>query len=480
MVAKLTTNGVVITDPAKRIVWVNDAMLKLTGYEWDELIGQNPRMFQFEKTDAATAAHISAELAKGNSVVTEILNRSKQGREYWLELHIQPYLDISGNLAGYLAVEVDITQRKEDRAALMANLAELERSRNEVAKVNEELEDRVEQRTVQLSESLDRVQTLQQELVNQERLASLGQLIAGIAHEINSPLGAILASGNNLSFTLKQFLGSELQQVDPVLLRSACEFASEKRYSSICSTAERRVMASALREHLREHYGIGEEAARHARLLTDCGVTMADEALLDSIFRQADTSRAMEVASGILRTRVSLDTITMAAEQAGTVIDAMKRQVHFDSSRERGQVLLRKSIETVLILYRSQMKRGVQVEMSVPDHLTVVANDGALSQVWSNLVANAIQAMQGRGTIAIGAVQTGDFVKVSITNDGPMIPAEVLERIFEPFYTTKKVGEGTGMGLSIIRDIVRGLGGEVWAESSVETTSFHVNIPSPL
>ncbi len=478
MVAKLTTNGVIITDQHKRIIWVNEALLKLTGYTWDEVIGQRPGMFQFEKTDSAVARHISEELEKGESVIAEILNRSKQGREYWLELHIQPYMDISGKLAGYLAVEVDITQRKEDRAALMRNLEALEQSRNETAMINEQLEQRVQERTAQLSDSVERLQALQQELVNQERLASLGQLIAGIAHEINSPLGAIMASGSNLAFNLQQFLGADLQQVDPMMLRAVCSLAADQRHVSVQSTSALRVMSNGLRDHLRQHYGLGEEAARHARTLTDCGVVLSDTELLDSIFRQQDISKAMEVTAGILRTRVALDTINMAAGQASTVIDAMKRQVHFDNSSERSAVALRKSLETVLILYRSQMRRGIKVDISVPEDVTVMANGGTLSQVWSNLIANAVQALDGAGTITIGCGrQQPQFVTVWVANDGPMISPSALERIFEPFYTTKKVGEGTGMGLSIVRDIVRGLGGEIWAESSEDITRFHVKLP---
>jgi signal transduction histidine kinase len=175
---------------------------------------------------------------------------------------------------------------------------------------------------------------------------------------------------------------------------------------------------------------------------------------------------------------VALDTINMAAGQASTVIDAMKRQVHFDNSSERSAVALRKSLETVLILYRSQMRRGIKVDISVPEDVTVMANGGTLSQVWSNLIANAVQALDGAGTITIGCGrQQPQFVTVWVANDGPMISPSALERIFEPFYTTKKVGEGTGMGLSIVRDIVRGLGGEIWAESSEYITRFHVKLP---
>lgn len=478
MVAKLTTNGVIITDVSKKIIWVNEALLKLTGYAWDELIGQRPGMFQFEKTDMSNARMISAELEQGRSVITEILNRAKNGREYWLELHIQPYMDVSGNLAGYLAVEVDITQRKEDREALLSNLKALEQSRNETAILNQELEQRVMERTAQLSDSLERVQRLQHELVNQERLASLGQLIAGIAHEINSPLGAITASGSNLSFSLKQLLNSELQTVSPELLRSACEFADNQKHTSIRSTTEQRAMVTELRLYLQERFGIGDESARYARMLVDCGVAVKDRVLLDSIFLNGPVAKSMEVTTSILRTKVAIDTISIAAAQAGTVIGAMKRQVHFDDSSKRTHVALRQSIETVLILFRSEMKTGILIELNIEDNLRIIAHEGSLSQVWSNLISNAIQAMGRKGTISISSRTEPQHIILSVANNGPMIPEETRERIFEPFYTTKKIGEGSGMGLSIVRDIVRKQNGDIWVDSTNELTTFFIKLPT--
>jgi PAS domain S-box-containing protein len=478
MVAKLTTNGVIITDVNKNIIWVNDALLKLTGYAWEEIIGRRPGMFQFEKTNADTARMISAELKEGRSVITEILNSSKSGREYWLELHIQPYMDVSGRLAGYLAVEIDITQRKADREALVSNLDALERSRNEIANINQQLEQRVEERTAQLSESLERVQKLQHELVNQERLASLGQLIAGIAHEINSPLGAITASGANLTYSLKQLLSSELQNVNPELLRTTCAFADSQRHTSMKSTVAQRAMVVEMKAQIQQHYGIGDEAARYARTLVDCGVTVQDSALLDSIFLNDPVAKSMEVTASILRTKVAIDTISIAAAQASTVIGAMKRQVHFDDSSERTEVALRHSIETVLILFRSQMKAGVRVELDIDEQLTVISHPGSLSQVWSNLISNAIQAMGGKGEISIYTLSENQHITVAMTNNGPMIPDDIRERIFEPFYTTKKIGEGTGMGLSIVREIVRTHGGDIWVESTPELTTFFIKLPA--
>jgi signal transduction histidine kinase len=233
-----------------------------------------------------------------------------------------------------------------------------------------------------------------------------------------------------------------------------------------------------MKHQLQQRYGIEEEAARYARTLVDCGVSVQDNELLDNIFGNGPVARSMEVTTNILRTKVAIDTISIAAAQASTVINAMKRQVHFDESSERAEVPLRNSIETVLILFRSQMKTGVQVELGIDEHLTAITHAGSLSQVWSNLISNAIQAMGGRGTLSISARPENQHVIVALANNGPMIPDDIRERIFEPFYTTKKIGEGTGMGLSIVREIVRTHAGDIWMESDPELTTFYVKLPN--
>lgn len=118
LVAKRTSNCVVITDPELRITWVNDSFLRLSGYSWEEVIGNTPRMFQFEKTDRPTARFIKEQVSKGESVTAEILNRGKHGNEYWLQLNIVPLREDTGEITGYMAVEVDITELKKTEAQI--------------------------------------------------------------------------------------------------------------------------------------------------------------------------------------------------------------------------------------------------------------------------------------------------------------------------------------------------------------------------
>lgn len=131
LVAKTTTNSVIITDENKKIQWVNDSLLKLSGYERDEIIGQSPSIFQFEKTDPATKDYIRKCLANKEPVSTEILNRGKFGNEYWLVLNIVPLINAEGNLYGYIAIETDITDKKkfEEEQKLLFDLTHNQNAR---------------------------------------------------------------------------------------------------------------------------------------------------------------------------------------------------------------------------------------------------------------------------------------------------------------------------------------------------------------
>ena len=113
LVARLTTNGVIITDTRGIIIWVNQGMTKLTGYDYAEMVGQTPRMFQSKSTDAVVRSRIARQLQEQRSIREELENITKDGRPYWIELHIEPFYDSFGSLQGFMAIQVDITQRKQ-------------------------------------------------------------------------------------------------------------------------------------------------------------------------------------------------------------------------------------------------------------------------------------------------------------------------------------------------------------------------------
>jgi len=126
LVAEKTSNSVIITDVHKRIIWANEALLRISGYQLDEIVGHTPRIFQFEKTNRDTIDYINSEINEKRPVTAEVLNRGKNGNEYWLEVNIVPLHDREDVLYGFIAVETDITERKETERKLEEAVSRLQ------------------------------------------------------------------------------------------------------------------------------------------------------------------------------------------------------------------------------------------------------------------------------------------------------------------------------------------------------------------
>lgn len=155
MVARNTDNGVIITDVNQTIEWVNEAMCRLSGYAREEILGNTPRMFQFEGTDSESRRTIREALKRRKPVNVEIKNRDKYGEPYWVALYIQPIIDRKGTHQGFMSVEVDVTQRRLFDEQQQAYIREIEAAKKQVEQLNEELNSTVEELIMTNSE-LDR------------------------------------------------------------------------------------------------------------------------------------------------------------------------------------------------------------------------------------------------------------------------------------------------------------------------------------
>jgi signal transduction histidine kinase len=136
----------------------------------------------------------------------------------------------------------------------------------------------------------------------------------------------------------------------------------------------------------------------------------------------------------------------------------------------------RRSVHDVLLLFTNQLKQNVELHIDMESELLLQGNESELSKVWSNLIANALYAMQNSGNLWVKGASDKQNIILTFANDGPAIPEEVQARLFEPFYTTKPVGDGSGMGLSIAFNVVASMNGSIEVETG-ETTTFTVTIP---
>lgn len=369
---------------------------------------------------------------------------------------------------------------QNQNALLEAKIREASEARSELETLNATLERRVEERTAELQKALQNLRSTQEQLIFSEKMAALGQLIAGIAHEINSPLGAIKGSAETLIETLPNLLRllSSLQAQDPQTISNLWSWIQNtllaKERPTLTSREER-----ALRKRFAarlEEAGL-PDAESAARRLVEAGLHQEND--LDPILSLLHIPETIDLIYLLGQLRLQLENILLASQRTRKVVFALKSYVHTSGDRSTPVLTdIPESIDTILTLYQNQLKQGVEVETyydpALPK-LYLFADE--IGQVWTNIIQNAIQAMNGQGRLRIEAQLNGDFIRVSFTDNGPGIPPEILPRIFEPFFTTKSRGEGTGLGLDICRRIVEKHHGRLEVSSQPGQTTFHVLLP---
>ena len=168
----------------------------------------------------------------------------------------------------------------------------------------------------------------------------------------------------------------------------------------------------------------------------------------------------------------------MAADKAAKVVFALKTYARYDRIGKKLKVSLTEGIDTVLTLYHNQLKHGIDVIRNYQEPLPMVmCYPDELIQVWSNLIYNSIQAIEEVGTLTIDVVAQEKKIEVSITDTGAGINPEILPHIFEPFFTTKPSGEGSGLGLDIVKKIIKKHSGDIEVISERWTTCFKISLP---
>ena len=181
----------------------------------------------------------------------------------------------------------------------------------------------------------------------------------------------------------------------------------------------------------------------------------------------------------IYSVRKNSENIKLAVEKASKVVYALKRFTHKDQGMDKELSNLKENIDMVLTLHHNRIKQGIEVIQDYDDDIPLIScYPDELVQVWTNLVSNAIQAMDNNGQLTISIKNLGERIKVSISDTGCGIPEEIHEKIFEPFFTTKKAGEGTGIGLELVLKIIEKHQGNLDFESKVgEGTTFIITLP---
>jgi PAS domain S-box-containing protein len=396
-------SSIVITDLDARLEYVNDAFVKSTGYSREEALGQNPRLLHSGKTPRTVHDDMWAHLTRGETWRGEMINKRKDGSEYIESVLVAPVHDAEGRTSHYLGIKEDITERKRVEQQVIAQL-------EHVTLVN-----------AQLVEANKQLEFAKSQLLQSEKMAAIGLLAAGVAHEINNPVGYV---NSNLG-TLEKYLADIFVVIDKY---EAAEALDNK--------------GNPLLDELRQF-----------------------KARIDFNFLRED------IKSLIAESHQGLERIKK-------IILDLKDFSRSEVNEQWSWADVHHGLDTTLNVVWNELKYKCEVVKEYGELPDIYCLPSQLNQVFMNLLVNAAHAIEVRGTITIRTGSEGERVWVEVGDTGRGIPPQNIPRLFDPFFTTKPVGMGTGLGLSVSYKIVEKHHGKIEVQSAVgKGTTFRVWLP---
>lgn len=380
------------------LIYINDAFEHITGYNAREVMGLNCRFLQGEDRNQPGLDKLRMALKKGENITLVLRNYHKSGALFWNELFLSPIYDPANRLTHFVGIQTDVTARKT-------------------------VEEKLDRKNTELEQTLAELRETQTMLVHAEKMNALGQMVAGVAHEINNPVSFVNSNLHSLTTSLRDISQAYLK-LEQILLAQG-------------DAAQR-------------------EAARIIRESADLDFILGDvnELVQDSL-------------RGLGRVK--------------KIVDNLRTFSRLDEAEFKPCDLL-ENIQSTLDIARLELGDRVKVILDIDTLPLIEAYPAELNQVFLNIITNAAHAIAQRGTLTIRGRDKGDVIVLEFIDTGAGMTEDVLENIFNPFFTTKPAGLGTGLGLAIAYKIITDHHhGTITARSAPgEGTTFTITLPKEI
>jgi PAS domain S-box-containing protein len=470
-----------VSEPGPRIVFVNEAFERITGYTSTETLGRSPRFLQGEKTDRQTLGAIQHAITQRQAIRRQILNYRKNGAEFWMDIDLVPIFEVTGKCTHFVAIERDATAEKKSAELLLWKTALLE---------------------AQLDSSIDGilvVDSLGKRILQNRRLNELWKFPQHVLDDKDDDAQVVFATNqtrNPQQFAEKvtylydhpdESSHDEIELINGIILdrySAPVRDATGNYFGRIWyfrDISERRRMELKFRQ-AQKMESIGQLAG---------GIAHDFNNILGAIVGNIYLAK-MDAAEHPAMLE-SLENISRATERATDLVSQIltfSRQ----NNPEREPVRLNHVVLEALKLLRASVPATIRIQTELTETPAVLANATAIHQIIMNLGTNAWQAMRDQtGVLKVEMrvlevdedfvkthpdLHPGRYVQLSVSDTGCGIDRATLEHIFEPFFTTKDVGEGTGLGLAVVHGIMKSHDGSISVYSHPgEGTAFHLYFP---
>ena len=365
----------------------------------------------------------------------------------------------------YAGMLVNVSNRTEYIRAI-------EKNRSEIEKINRDLEQIVQEKTMKNLE-------LAKSITDQEKLVMVGEIASGIAHDLNTPLSTIKSGGESIRYTLENIFKDTIWKCSADQINFANVRAVETNFDLFIGGLQMRKEAKQFNDFLSEKFPKvdAESCKKLTDLFVKSRIKLSEVETIDRVMNSENPETFLNLIYQIQMTRTFIDTIINSGERAANVVQDLKSFIKDPKNSGKSSLNLRKNIASVLNIFNYEILRNAELFFNVDDKLEIDGYDIRLFQLWSNLIKNALESIeesQTFGKLKVYSEETSDEIAICIENTGNEIPKEIKNRIFDKFFTTKANRNGSGLGLSIVKNVVDEHNARITVESTKKTTCFKI------